>query len=84
MFSGGLSTNFQYQQFTLSATFNFQLGHHKRLNPFMRSQATSEASDSYVSPIRKKMQAQNSINVGDNRVMRNTRIYRPYYLRMRI
>ena len=41
VFSGGLSTNFRYQQFTLSATFNFQLGHHKRLNPFMRSQATS-------------------------------------------
>ena len=41
VFSGGLSTSFRYKQFTLSASFNFQLGHHKRLNPFMRSQATS-------------------------------------------
>lgn len=39
IFSGGLSTSFRYKQLTLSASFNFQLGHHKRLNPFMKSQS---------------------------------------------
>lgn len=41
IFSGGLSTLFRYKQLSLSASFNFQLGHHKRLNPFMKSQTTS-------------------------------------------
>ena len=81
VFSGGLSTSFRYKQFTLSASFNFQLGHHKRLNPFMRSQATSGG---IVFPTQRKMQVKNSINGGDNRVMKNTRIYRQYYLLTRI
>lgn len=44
VFSGGLSTSLRYKQLTLSASFNFQLGHHKRLNPFMRSQSTNGTS----------------------------------------
>lgn len=50
IFSGGLSTSFRYKQFTLGATFNIQLGHHKRLNPFMRSSTSSNGSRSSYNP----------------------------------
>ncbi len=39
--SGGISTSCRYRQFTLSASFNYQLGHHKRLNPFLKSESTA-------------------------------------------
>lgn len=50
IFSGGLSTSFRYKQFTLGATFNIQLGHHKRLNPFMRSSTSSNGSGALTIP----------------------------------
>lgn len=35
--SGGISTTVRYKRFTLNAMFNYQLGHYKRLNPFITS-----------------------------------------------
>ena len=35
--SGGLNTTIRYKRFSLNAMFNYQLGHYKRLNPFMTS-----------------------------------------------
>lgn len=35
--SGGISTTIRYKRFTLNAMFNYQLGHYKRLNPFITS-----------------------------------------------
>lgn len=38
--SGGLNTTIRWKRFSLNAMFNYQLGHYKRLNPFMTSNAS--------------------------------------------
>lgn len=63
VFSGGLSTSFRYKQFTLSAAFNFQLGHHKRLNPFLKS----EASGSYLGQLKIPGPDKNASNILNQR-----------------
>ena len=35
--SGGISTTIRYKRFSLNTMFNYQLGHYKRLNPFITS-----------------------------------------------
>lgn len=35
--SGGINTTIRYKRFSLNAMFNYQLGHYKRLNPFITS-----------------------------------------------
>ena len=35
--SGGIQTMLRYKRISLNAIFNYQTGHHKRLNPFMSS-----------------------------------------------
>ncbi len=37
VFRAGISTTVRYKRFTLNAVFNYQLGHYKRLNPFITS-----------------------------------------------
>lgn len=34
---GGIQTNIRYKRITLNAIFNYQVGHYKRLNPFISS-----------------------------------------------
>ena len=77
--SGGISTTIRYKRFSLNTMFNYQLGHYKRLNPFI----TSSNNGMLSIPNADVMHPRNYYPAGNNQETKDAQISPPCLSKMK-